>query len=112
MPPARLQRSVHARRSPAPPAPPPTSVPPPPSLAFACPPPACTVVQVAALGFAPGMFLLPVILYLGARRGRLSTPKIAGLWAFFAFFVAACIVSGVGAMWLIVDTADTWHFYS
>lgn len=68
--------------------------------------------QVAALGYAPGMMLLPVVLYLGARRGRLSAAQLAGLWAFLAFFAAACVVSGTGALWYIIVSASTWDFFS
>ena len=67
---------------------------------------------MAALGYAPGMYLLPVALFLGARHGRLARWQRWGLYAFFAFYVAASLVSGIGATWYIVDTASTWSFYS
>lgn len=51
------------------------------------------------------MFLLPMVLYLGARGDRLAAWQRWGLWAFVAFFTAACAVSFVGAMWNIIDTA-------
>lgn len=69
-------------------------------------------VQVAAIGTAPGMYLLPVALFLGARRGRLSRWQTWGLYAFFLFYVCASLVAGIGALWSIIVSASSWEFYS
>lgn len=59
----------------------------------------CTLAQVAALCYAPIVFLLPLVLHWAAHRKQLGAWRRAGLAALFAFFAAACLAAAGGSAW-------------
>jgi hypothetical protein len=65
-----------------------------------------------AVGFGPITYALPTILYIVAYQDTMSRPKWCFLIAFIAFWLAASLAAGVGALYTIVQTGSTYHFFS
>lgn len=69
---------------------------------------ACT----GAVGFGPITYALPTILYTVAYQNSMPRAKWWFNLAFITFWLLASLAAAVGALYSIVTTASTYHFFS